>query len=80
MGPMRYRATILPDGHLPLPDGYPGRAGDEIDVTLDPGPALPDEETARRQYENLRANWAGAAKNGPGDLARDHDEYLYGDR
>jgi hypothetical protein len=36
MTPFHYKAKILPDGHLPVPEDCHVRAGEEVEVTLLP--------------------------------------------
>ncbi len=36
MTPYHYKARILPDGHLPVPDDCHLRAGEEVEVTILP--------------------------------------------
>jgi hypothetical protein len=78
MTPIRYTAEILPDGHLPLPQGFPGRAGERVNVTL----ASTEEESAdalgRRQWANAIQDLAGAVSSGLTDVSVNHDDYLYG--
>ncbi|MBI4564851.1 MAG: hypothetical protein HY716_09200 [Planctomycetes bacterium] len=80
MAPIHYKATVLPDGHLPLPPELAAHTGDEVDVTVSLPFTLPTEEEGRKQIQYLMKHWAGAAKGTGESLAQDHDEYLYGGR
>jgi hypothetical protein len=75
--PIEYKARILPDGHLPLPEGIPAKVGDEIKVTI----ALPEGpvsvEEARKQSDFRLKHWKGVVKSGLSDGALRHDNYLY---
>ena len=81
MSEYRYQARILPDGHLPVPEGAPVHAGDEVDVVLTPRAKTngTTEAENRRRAQRLLTHWAGIFKSGRGDLAQRHDDYLYGD-
>jgi len=78
MEQIEYKARILPDGHLPLPEGIPAKAGDEVHVTITL-PETPDAEAkALKQWEHLRGHWMGAIETGLSDGALRHDDYIYG--
>jgi hypothetical protein len=78
MSPVRYTTRIFPDGHLPLPDGFTGKVGEEIQVTLQSGIADLEQATAEQRSACLLECWAGRARGtGEGVSAR-HDEFLYG--
>ena len=81
MGPIEYKARILPDGHLPLPPELAGHPGEEVNVRVELAelPILSEEEV-RRRNDRLFSLWVGIVKEGPSDLAENHDAYLYGDR
>lgn len=81
MGPIEYKARILPDGHLPLPPELAAHTGEEVFVRVELSdlPQLSAEEILVRN-ERFLTKWVGIVKDGPGDLAENHDEYLYGDR
>lgn len=78
MKPIEYKARVLPDGHLPLPEGIPAKVGDELMVTI----ALPElpvsVEEARKQSEYRLNHWKGVVKSGLSDGALRHDDYIYG--
>lgn len=78
MKSIEYNAKVLPDGHLPLPEGMPAKAGDELKVTI----ALPEDlesvAEARKQSDHLFKHWKGVVRSGVSDSARRHDDYLYG--
>lgn len=74
---IEYKARILPDGHLPLPEGVPAKAGDEVHVTI-ALPETPDGEAeARKRSDYLFKHWVGVVQSGRSDGARRHDDYLY---
>ena len=76
MTPVRYTTEILPDGHLPLPAGFPGRAGERVDVSVSPAEAA-DDSVARRQREEGQ-KVAGSLATGTTDGGVNHDKYIYG--
>jgi hypothetical protein len=78
MAPVRYSAKILPDGHLPLPEGFLGRVGDEVRVTLDAGQPELEPAEAERRAAYLLDSWAGRARGTGSGVAERHDEILYG--
>ena len=78
MTPVHYKARVLPDGHLPLPENCGVKTGDEVEVTLAPPVAGSDEEKGARQRDYGRKHWAGAFQSGLTDVAEHHDDYLYG--
>jgi len=81
MSEYRYHARILPDGHLPLPEGAAVRAGDEVDVVITPKADTSGNAEAenRRRAQRLLTRWASIFKSNKGDLSERHDDYLYGD-
>ena len=80
MSEYRYHARILPDGHLPVPEGTPVQIGDEVDVVITPRPDANGgaEVENRRRAQRLLTRWAGVFRSGKGDVAERHDDYLYG--
>jgi hypothetical protein len=78
MTPIRYKARILPDGHLPVPEELQAHAGDEVEVTVAPAVATDGETLARERWEYFKRTWLGKFRSGCSDLAANHDEYLYG--
>lgn len=77
MTPIRYTAKVLPDGHLPLPEGYALKVGDPVDVTLAAIAGETDDDVARRQREAGR-KVAGSLATGTTDGGTNHDKYIYG--
>jgi hypothetical protein len=78
MKPIEYKAKILPDGHLPLPEGIPAKAGDEVQVTIALSDAPEGEPEAPTHWEYLLKHWVGVGKSRSTDVAERHDDYLYG--
>lgn len=78
MSEYRYHARILPDGHVPVPEGVGVRAGDEVEITLTPvAPANGAAAKERSRY--VLSRWCGIARTGRTDVAERHDEHLYGE-
>ena len=77
MTPAHYTAKVLPDGHLPLPKYVSLKAGDEVEVTVAPIPAVTDEMTGTRQRDHGLKHLAGIGHSGLTDIAEKHDEYLF---
>lgn len=80
MGPIRYKAKLLPDGHIAVPPELQAHPGEEFEVQIAKTLELPTEDEVRRQIQFLRDHWMGVAKGTGESIAQDHDEYLYGDR
>jgi len=77
MKPIEYSARILPDGHLPLPEGVPAKVGDELKVTIVLPEAPNGAEEARKRSDYLFKHWKGVVQSGVSDGAQRHDDYLY---
>lgn len=78
MTPIRYKAKILPDGHLPAPEGLHVQPGDDVEITVSPAPVADGEALARERWQYFRRNWLGKFRGTESDVAARHDEYLYG--
>jgi len=78
MAPIHYKAKILPDGHLPVPEGLQARAGDEVEVTIHPSVPTDGEAAARQRAEYLLRKWAGIGRGSGSGVAERHDDILYG--
>ncbi len=78
MTPFRYKAKILPDGHLPLPGDFPVRTGEEIEVTLSPAEPGNGAAEAIRRADHILERWAGVGRGGGSGVAERHDDHLYG--
>ena len=80
MTPVHYKAKVLPDGHLPLPEDCAAKAGEEVEVTVAPASPAPrptsDEEVGRWQRDNVLRDLVGIANSGLTDGAERHDDYL----
>ena len=60
MTPVRYAAQVLPDGHLPLPDGFPAKAGDTVQITVSSVQLISDETDPVLSLSGLgKEIWAG---------------------
>lgn len=77
MAEAHYKTRILPDGHLPLPDGFPATAGQEVEVTVTAGPAT-DKVDGWDTVEYLLQKWAGCVRGSGEGVAERHDDFLYG--
>ena len=72
---MSFTATVkngvinLPAG-LDLPDG--------MEVTIEPKEAAGTVENSRQSFAERYAEFVGCVHSGVGDLADNHDHYLYG--
>ena len=77
MTPFRYKAKILPDGHLPVPDDFHGRAGEELDVTLSPAEEVDGAAEASKRADHLLQKWAGIGRGSGSGVAERHDDHLY---
>ncbi|MBI2932655.1 MAG: hypothetical protein HYY16_13490 [Planctomycetes bacterium] len=78
MTPIRYTARILPDGHVPVPEGISVHAGDEVEVILTPAVPANGDALARQQWDYFKRTWLGAARGCGADVAAKHDDILYG--
>lgn len=78
MSPFHYKARILPDGHLPLPESFPGRAGEEVEVTLLPTEGGDGTGEAEERADHLIKKWAGRGQGSGKGVAEHHDDHLYG--
>ena len=77
MTPFRYKARILPDGHLPVPEEFHPKAGQEVEVSISTPEAANGEAEAARCSEHLLARWAGAGRGSGTGVAERHDDHLY---
>ena len=78
MTPFHYKAKILPDGHLPVPEDCHVHAGEEVEVTLLPSEPGSGDAEARQRSEHLLKKWAGVGRGSASGIAEHHDEHLYG--
>ena len=78
--PIRYRAAVLPDGHLPAPPGPAIPPGQEVEVVVAPITRDADEDEGRAQREYLFRHWQGVGRGNGEPLAAEHDDYLDGIR
>lgn len=78
MTPYHYKARVLPDGHLPLPQGFPARTGEELEVTVSSAPGSNGEQESAQRSEHLLKTWAGVGRGSGAGVAAQHDECLYG--
>jgi hypothetical protein len=77
MTPFRYKARILPDGHLPVPEEFHPKAGQELEVSISsPEDANGDAEAIRRA-EHLLNRWVGVGRGSGTGVAESHDDHLY---
>lgn len=67
--------VIVPDDAAALPD-----EGTRVVVTVEPTPALPAGETTERlmTFAEAFAEFRGAIRDAPADLAAQHDHYRLG--
>ncbi len=77
MTPYNYKARILPDGHLPVPDDCHLRAGEEVEVTILPAASENGAEEAAKRSEHLLKTWAGVGRGSGREVAERHDEHLF---
>ncbi len=77
MTPFHYKARILPDGHLPVPEDCHVRAGEEVEVTILSTASENGAEEAALRAEHLLKTWAGAGRGSGRGVAERHDEHLY---
>ncbi len=78
MTPYHYKAKILPDGHLPVPDDCHAHAGDEVEVTLLPASHGNGASEATQRADYLLKKWAGTGHGSGSGVAERHDDHLYG--
>ena len=78
MTPFHYKAKILPDGHLPLPESFRGRTGEEVEVTLLPAESGNGMAEAEGRADHLLKEWAGIGRGSGKGSAERHDDILYG--
>jgi hypothetical protein len=78
MTPFHYKAKILPDGHLPVPEDCHVQAGEEVEVTLLPAKNGNGAAEAKERAEYLLKRWAGVGRGSGSGVAEHHDEHLYG--
>jgi len=78
MTPFHYKAKILPDGHLPVPEECHVGAGEEVEVTLLPAEHCNGAAEAKERAEHLLKKWAGVGRGSGSGVAEHHDEHLYG--
>lgn len=79
MSPIHYTAKVLSDGHLPLPENFVAKTGDEVEVVL--MPANGDLDSRKKDPAGyFLEHWAGTLRGSGEPVAEQHDEYLYGDR
>jgi hypothetical protein len=77
MKPIHDTAKVLPDGHLPLPEDFQVRAGEEVDVVITALlPGNGDAEAPSRADHLLR-DWAGIGRGSGAGVAERHDGILY---
>ena len=77
MTPIHYTTKVLSDGHLPLPENFPARAGDSVSVTVQSVEKDQDGDVGLRQRENGLQLLAGKGRSGKMDVSERHDDYLY---
>ena len=77
MTPFRYKARILPDGHLPVPEEFHPKAGQEVEVSITSPEDTNGEAEALRRSDHLLKRWAGAGRGSGTGVAGSHDDHLY---
>ncbi len=77
MTPFHYKARILPDGHLPLPESFHGQAGEEVEVTVLPSGEQDGAAAVTERAEHLLRTWTGVGRGSGRGVAESHDEHLY---
>jgi hypothetical protein len=77
MTPFRYKARILPDGHLPVPEEFHPKAGQEVEVSITSSEDGNGEAEALQRADHLLRRWAGVARGSGTGVAGSHDDHLY---
>jgi hypothetical protein len=77
MAPFRYKARILPDGHLPVPEEFHPKAGQELEVSITFSEDTNGEAEALRRADHLLRRWAGVGRGSGTGVAGSHDDHLY---
>ena len=77
MTPFHYKARILPDGHLPLPESFQGHAGEEVEVTVQSSEKVNGAAEAELRADHLLRTWVGVGRGSGRGIAESHDEHLY---
>lgn len=77
MAPFRYKARILPDGHLPVPEEFHPKAGQEVEVSISPAEDADGEGEALKRADHILARWTGVGRGSGTGVAASHDDHLY---
>lgn len=73
---MTYRGQVK-NGVIVLEGGVQLREGMDVRVEVPDEAGTPDQQETEKLREGL-LSFSGAVKEGPSDLARNHDHYLHG--
>jgi len=77
MTPFRYKARILPDGHLPVPEEFHPKAGQEVEVSISSTEDTNGDAEALRRADHLLNRWTGIGRGSGTGVAGNHDDPLY---
>ena len=72
---MSFTATVT-NGVIKLPAGLD--LADGTEVTIEPKEPIATVENSRQSFAERYAEFVGCVHSGVGDLADNHDHYLYG--
>ncbi len=76
---VHYRAKVLSDGHIPLPETFRAKTGEEIEVTVVHSTLELSDKKVGRRTEYFLKKWIGVGRGSGSGVAGRHDDYLYGD-
>jgi len=62
MTPFRYKAGILPDGHLPVPEEFHPKTGQEVEVSITSSEDTNGDAQALQRADRLLKRWAGLGR------------------